>query len=196
MLLSGFNGRLLQVLKIEPQVKRKSASAARTPPEARSRAPPAARAGAACRVPRPRSASATERSAIMLAGSTTGGGRVMSKNTSELLRKSVATGFAVVAGILICAAPLQVRNQDAGALSRCRRQRNRRRAGRAARCPARHLPRLEHHRRRRPATVTGGALCRPCRLCRGSQKSRGQRRCAGISIAERCRRADSRGGCE
>src|SRR5450759_4442599 len=45
----------------------------------------------------------------MFVGSTTGGGRVMSKNTSELIRKSVETGLAVVAGILVCSAPLQAR---------------------------------------------------------------------------------------
>jgi hypothetical protein len=33
----------------------------------------------------------------------------MSKNTSELIRKSVGTGFAVAAGILVCSAPLQAR---------------------------------------------------------------------------------------
>ena len=33
----------------------------------------------------------------------------MSKNTSELIRKSVGTGLAVVAGILVCSAPLQAR---------------------------------------------------------------------------------------
>jgi hypothetical protein len=33
----------------------------------------------------------------------------MSKSTSEQIRKSVATGFAVVAGILVCSTPLQAR---------------------------------------------------------------------------------------
>ena len=44
----------------------------------------------------------------------------------------------------------QGRDPDEGAAGGCRRQRNRRRAHRAARSAAGHLPRLEHHRRRLP----------------------------------------------
>ena len=114
----------------------------------------------------------------------------------------------------------------AGAESQRRRQRNRRRAGRAARGAARHLPRLEHHRRwrtavsqgqavrerrqhdpvrknesrahgqQRSAAVTGRALYRPRGLRRGGQKSRGQRGRAEVPAAEGCRCADRRGGCE
>jgi hypothetical protein len=56
------------------------------------------------------------------------------------------------------AAEGQAGAEDGCAESRCGRQRTGRRPGRAARCAARHLSRLEHHRRRRHAVPQGPAL--------------------------------------